>query len=322
MRLLASTPGEDAANRFGDYLTAIGIGHHLEQGDSGAWMIWIEHDDDLDRAKAEWNQFHLNPTHERYTSAGGIARKQRAQQQRDAEKRRKNYVDVRTSWAKQSWTIPPVTLTLIALCLIAALLTMLGQRPEPAMKYLVFATSYTTMDDSQDAADDSPSAMLKERLAPLTRGDISRGQVWRLLTPIFLHFGALHLIFNLWMLRDFGAAIERRKGWLLLLALVVISGILGNIGQSIMAGPFFGGMSGVVYALFGYIWMKGVFEPWDGLGAPSQTVSIMLLWLVLCIVGIIPGIANTAHVVGLIVGMLFGSTKGAWQKMRRKMRFN
>src|SRR5207248_3914252 len=141
------------------------------------------------------------------------------------------------------------------------------------------------------------------------------GEIWRLITPIFIHFGPIHLIFNLYWLRDLGTAIERRKGKLMLIALVLAGGLLGNIGQS-FSGPSFGGMSGVVYALFGYVWMKGKFEPWEGLGAPSSTVSIMLLWLVLCIVGIIPGVANTAHVVGLLVGVIPGGSKSASQKRR------
>src|SRR5262249_26728629 len=118
-----------------------------------------------------------------------------------------------------------------------------------------------------------------------------------------------------------GTAIERRKGWLMLLLLVLVSGALGNFGQYLASGPFFGGMSGVVYALFGYIWMKGKYEPWEGLGVPQQTVMIMLVWLVACFSGYLGDIANTAHLVGLIVGMAFGGTKGAWQRMRRKMRF-
>ena len=278
--------------------------------------------DDLDRAKAEWEAFLRNPTNAQYSGAAGIARKRRALQEKQAEKRRKNYVDVRTSWAKQSWTTPPVTLALIVICLIVAVLTMLGAREKPVMQYLRFATYVEIPANSPEPSDQADSIEAPDRLAPLLHGNISHGQVWRLISPIFLHFGALHLIFNLWWLRDLGTVIERRKGWLMLLAIVIVSGILGNIGQSIMAGPNFGGMSGVVYALFGYIWMKGMFEPWDGLGAPQQTVGIMLGWLVLCIVGIIPGIANTAHVVGLVVGMAFGGTRGAWQRMRRKMRFS
>src|SRR5690242_4365561 len=119
MRLLSSVPDQTQALRFGDYLTAIGIGNQVEEGGHG-WMVWVEHDDDLERAKGEWNEFLSNPSDARYAGASGIARKQRAMEQKAAQKRRKNFVDVRTSWSIQSWTTPPVTLTLIVMCLLAA----------------------------------------------------------------------------------------------------------------------------------------------------------------------------------------------------------
>ena len=68
----------------------------------------------------------------------------------------------------------------------------------------------------------------------------------------------------------------------------------------------FGGMSGVVYALFGYVWMKGRYEPEQGMILHPSTVQTMLLWLVLCMTGFLGNIANAAHVVGLVAGILFG----------------
>ena len=34
--------------------------------------------------------------------------------------------------------------------------------------------------------------------------DVLRGQIWRLITPIFIHFDVMHILFNMWMLRDLG----------------------------------------------------------------------------------------------------------------------
>src|SRR5207253_2404761 len=80
---------------------------------------------------------------------------------------------------------------------------------------------------------------------------LKRGQVWRVLTPAFIHFSILHLMFNMFWLLDLGTMIETRRGTLKLLGLVLLSGILGNLGEYFWSGPFFGGMSGVVYGLFG-----------------------------------------------------------------------
>jgi GlpG protein len=66
------------------------------------------------------------------------------------------------------------------------------------------------------------------------------------------------------------------------------------------------GFSGVVYALFGYIWMKGLYEPEQGMIMHPNTITIMIAWLFLCMTGLVGSIANAAHVVGLVVGVMLG----------------
>jgi GlpG protein len=102
-----------------------------------------------------------------------------------------------------------------------------------------------------------------------------------------------------------GRLIEARKGSLFLLAFVLVIAIPSNLAQFILSGPLFGGMSGVVYGLFGYIWMKGRFAPREGLALDPTTVVIMLVWLVLGYLGMM-NMANTVHTVGLIVGVTWG----------------
>ena len=68
----------------------------------------------------------------------------------------------------------------------------------------------------------------------------------------------------------------------------------------------FAGISGVVYALFGYIWMKGRVSPEQGMILHPNTVRLMLGWLVLGFVLRMMHMANGSHVLGLIVGMLYG----------------
>jgi GlpG protein len=67
-------------------------------------------------------------------------------------------------------------------------------------------------------------------------------------------------------------------------------------------------MSGVDLALFGYIWMKGMYEPESGLGMHPNSVVWMIVFLVFTIFHGIPGvpIAHGAHLVGLAVGVLAG----------------
>lgn len=156
-----------------------------------------------------------------------------------------------------------------------------------------------------------------QMLAPLLFDEaaIKQGQFWRLLTPIFVHFGILHIGFNTVMTYSFGAIVEFLKGPLHMLAFVIVSGVLSNLAQAVMpnliagAGAgysIFGGLSGVVYAMFGYVWMQSQFNPTVHIPLNKQAVLMILGWFVLCWVGIIPGIANWAHTGGLLIGVIWG----------------
>jgi GlpG protein len=82
-------------------------------------------------------------------------------------------------------------------------------------------------------------------------------------------------------------------------------GVLSNLGQYFADGPGFGGMSGVVYGLLGYIWMRGKFDPGSGLFLHPTTVVMMLICLAFGYTHYLQ-IANTAHSVGLGVGVVWG----------------
>src|SRR5205085_1596053 len=105
-------------------------------------------------------------------------------------------------------------------------------------------------------------------------------------------------------LLSFGTLIETRRGSRTLALLVLMTAIASNLGQFLYllhyAGKIslFGGMSGVVYALFGYVWVKGRLEPEQGMILHPSSVQFMLFWLVLCMTGALGRIANAAHVSG------------------------
>ena len=80
-------------------------------------------------------------------------------------------------------------------------------------------------------------------------------------------------------------------------------------------------MSGVVYGLFGYVWMKARFQPELGLAISPNTILFMMLWFFLCMTPWIhslfgSGVANVAHASGLIAGMLIGYAPVLWRSFR------
>lgn len=143
-------------------------------------------------------------------------------------------------------------------------------------------------------------------LASLGYG-LELGQYWRLITPLFLHFGLLHIVFNSLWIWEFGRRIESASGRWTMLGLVIVVGIGSNLAQYFWQGPsLFGGLSGLVYGLLGYIavWQRRriVAEPLS-----DSIIIFMLVWLVLCMSGAVNlfvdgSIANAAHVSGLLIG--------------------
>jgi len=136
--------------------------------------------------------------------------------------------------------------------------------------------------------------------------EIRHGEIWRLITPMLLHYSIIHILFNMMWLRDLGSMIEARQNSLVLAMLVVVCAAGSNLAQYFVSGNHFGGMSGVVYALFGYIWIRGKFDPASGLFLHPSTVTMMIVWYFVCLVGLMSGVANTAHGVGLAMGMAWG----------------
>lgn len=136
--------------------------------------------------------------------------------------------------------------------------------------------------------------------------DILGGEVWRLVTPMFLHLSFLHILFNMMWLWDLGRLVETVKGSLYMLGFMLATGIASNVAQYAIQGPGFGGMSGVVYALLGYVWMQGKFNPRFGFEIHKSTVIMMLGWYVLCWTGLAGPIANWAHTAGLLLGVAWG----------------
>ena len=110
----------------------------------------------------------------------------------------------------------------------------------------------------------------------------------------------------MWWLYDLGTQIEYRKGSKFFLTFVILLAITSNLAQFFASGPNFGGMSGVVYGLFGYVWIKCKLDPGDGFRLDPTVAIIMFGFFFLCFTGVFGNIANLAHAGGLALGIAWG----------------
>ena len=146
---------------------------------------------------------------------------------------------------------------------------------------------------------------------PLAEG-LAAGEYWRFVTPTFLHFGFLHVLFNCLILWEVGRRIELAKGPLHYLGFILLASVVSNMSQySMMNNSIFGGLSGVVYGVIGYIAVYQEFIKHPILQFNRATITFFLVWLLLGVFGVIDvfiegSIANAAHVSGLLIGAAFG----------------
>ncbi len=260
------------ADRFSDYLLAQGINSKVERAD-GQWAIWIRDENQVPRSKQELEQFLAAPDDPRYRAAEQAARQARQAELERQRQAQKNYVDMRRVW-DGAGSRQRVTTTMIAACV----LIWLAQRGDAL-----------PLDDLM-----------------FSLPAIGEGQIWRLVTPAFLHIQFLHLLFNMMWLQSLGTLIERKIGHWYFIALVLAIASISDLAQGLAVGPLFLGMSGVVYGLFGYAWVRGRLEPTSGLYLRQDVVVMMILWFVACSSGLIGNVANWAHGGGLVAGAALG----------------
>ncbi len=176
----------------------------------------------------------------------------------------------------------PVTISLIAISAAVAFMSGLGASMDALQPLLISHISHRGLTD------------------------VASGQVWRLVTPIFIHFGLLHFIFNMMWVWDLGKLIETKKGPGFYLGFILLVGAASNLAQYLLThSALFGGMSGVVYGLFAYVWIRGRFDPTFDAGLHKTTVNMMLAWFVLCWTGLLGPIANWAHTASLLAGAVW-----------------
>lgn len=192
----------------------------------------------------------------------------------------------------------PVTLILIALSLVGAAVTAFSVEATSLLSYY--------------------------RIEPVQQGYLlstAPGEYWRFFTPVFLHYGLLHLTFNALWLWELGRRIEFQHGSLSLLFITLALGMGSNLAQVwYTPGQLFGGMSGVIYGYLGYVVVWQRVAPTPAFALPNGIVIFMLAWLLICMAGFtewlgLGAIANAAHLGGLVMGVLAAALGLFWRRV-------
>ncbi len=204
---------EKPARTFGDYLYLQKIESHVEFEKADGWGIWINDEDKLEEAARLLKEFQGNPSDPKYRAGAKSAAELRAEAEKGEAKYRKKVHDRRVLFQPlAAYGFGPVTAVLILISVVVFLLSKFGRDFQPIMG--LFITNFAV---------NAPFG------PPLP--EVMHGQVWRLITPIFIHFGLLHIFFNMWWLRDLGSMIEARQSSRLLVVLVLVIAACSNLAQ-------------------------------------------------------------------------------------------
>jgi len=335
MRLIGELDHPQAAERFTAHLLTIGITTKSDQTADGKQEVWAREEDQFETARAEFLAFQESPNDPKYSSAVSVA----AKIKREQEKKRREIQKRIKVGAGSVQRRPTLTLIMIGISVFVALATDFGKQWNTSVmvKAMTFVSVPPPISDEilQKAPGDLTAKLdnWNVRLASLKRGEI-----WRLITPIFLHHGTFHILFNMLWLFQFGKLIESRYGFWQMLMLVLLAAAISNFVAGVMPAKWdgvvpgmtkghlmdgSGGMSGVVYAVFGFVWMRSLYDRSSGFHLHQSTIVILVGWLFFCM---IPGMMQTllgvsvnnwAHAMGLIVGLAVGYLPVWWQRIGR-----
>ena len=287
MRQIGTCETRPLADRFFAYLHVRGVDSEVREATAGRWSVWVLDEDAMRTSQEAFKAFCTQPQAAQFDAPMPAAS-----------------TVVPALWRESpaapiagvgGATFPTATWALIALSVGLTLLAPLGSDQELA------------------------------RLLRMSPSALRQGEIWRLITPVFQHLavtaggmGFLHLLFNMMWLREFGGKIETKLGTAGFLMLFAGTAVVSNFAEFLVTGSGFGGMSGVVYGLFGYLWVKVRRDPWSGYTLDPSTVWVLVAWFLLCAAGLCGPVANWAHGGGLLTGALCAFVP-SWWRTRKKL---
>ena len=323
MRLLGKIVNLEQATLLAEYLNIQGIEVAIEQAEDGA-VVWVRDEDHVPRAQHEFLLFVKNPQDPVYEAT---LLHDRQQQSKKSLARASHPLKTakRSATARHASLEPPVkekddsspmlqrslaaraplTVVLVTLSLLVAL--MINQASLSSVKRgLSFWDTAHQVDEQWERNRNGWDDIAR------------RGQVWRLITPSFLHQFSGLLVFNLILLFFLGSLVESRYGTLRVAIIVLAAAIAGNIGEYTFGQqPEFGGISGVVFGLFGYACVNSMLDPDSKVRIPPVVVIGMIVWLGLGFTDVLD--KHHMHLFGLLTGIVIAALAGMFKRQEPKI---
>lgn len=291
MRKIGQLEDEDRSELFSAYLFVHGIDARTEAIEPPPpgrpfWQIWVLDEDRVDEAKALFSRFLSMPDAEEFQKSAAAAAAERLRRSREESEptaARAAWLSRRDAATADGDTVWPLG----GVCGIVLLLT--------AAVYLVYAVG----------------GPLRSRLPALTFNieALRHGQVWRLFTPVLIHTDLWAILFDLLWWFDLGRPLEARIGSrefaIFFLGLAAVTSFAHWIAMPLAGGGTAVGLLGIVYGLFGYIWLRNRRDPAFGFPLPPITGILLLAFLALGAFGMMDPGTTASVVAGLVLGLLW-----------------
>ncbi|MBB6447669.1 rhomboid family intramembrane serine protease [Bacillus benzoevorans] len=136
---------------------------------------------------------------------------------------------------------------------------------------------------------------------------IMQGEIWRIITPIFMHNGFSHFLFNSFSLVIFGPALEKMIGPIRFTVVYLVTGISANVATLFLEPLTYMhvGSSGAIFGIFGY-YISILIRQKHRMAKENKQLLITITVISVIMTFVQPQINVTAHLFGLISGFLIG----------------
>lgn len=194
MRQVGTLPKGHDIKVLEDHLVGLGMTTRVDDRPEG-WAVWVYNEDHFPQARQELEAFRTNPEDLRYQAASDAAARVRFEKEQAEKLHRKNVVDMSQRWGRVPWRRRPLTVALLLVCGAVYVLMQVPSLTYPLRDGMILLTYHRDLQglvhwDGLEA--------------------VSHGEVWRLVTPMLLHFGPPHLLGNMMGLYYLGTMIELR----------------------------------------------------------------------------------------------------------------